>query len=798
MFGRLNNIANRLSGAPAAQSNGAGVTTLMPIPQNQAQWNGLFMGMFGAPGAADPTHDRMVSDVYNGPYRGPLDLDRDGCETAAQRQAYRKEYGVSPVFFAAVRGKADDIEALEPTVLASDKDDWEANAAAEFVKWTVSMAPGGWPGLIDSIYLPGSIDGFSVLEKRLKQQFWKGRSLWGLAHCRSLDTCHIRLQLDVYRNVVGVVNLVRGLEYYEPSGYILYTHNGMFNNPFGRSDGRAAVAASQSISTAYMLWKIALTVYGLPYMVGKTTSQKRALMEQALSALRGGGYAVLTDEKDAIEAIDLATGAALSGFKDFVDTRREDVFFATRGVAQPFVEGDGGQNAHGDTKVQQGTSNAGEKRIAHNIADVINRQLIPWLVGPNFDLDESRMPRVRFGGTDWQQISTVIDVVTKAQEAGVEVSAEWVHEATTLPAPRDENDRLVSPQERQQQAQMQAQQQQQQMLAQPGDPSQPASAPGGGSEADPTGTQDEVVAAALDALGVDGGDVGDTSAFSQDFASGRTPGTGPPPFPGAVFDRSRHRWVRGHRPDDDDAPAPQYPSRVNPGVLYGNQDDRDSDDRLFRGHQKKLDRANTEVERVRAQLAAVEKRDPAQDPKVKALQAKMDQLNARAAQLKTPQQQRARQQQPSEGAQAVAAALQKIPPEKKQQAVQRVATKAASSPESQAVLARADKWADAQAAKHADRVAAKLNVSPELARMILAQTIRALCREALEGGGTASRSLNTSMVPGGGRLNLSVKRKQFSDDDDGQSAATFSDDHIEVSAEQMDRVFGGLLEELLV
>lgn len=442
MFGRVASMVGRLAGG--------GSGGVAPVPQS------ALFGLLGPPrGQLDPTQDHILSDVFSPPYRGPGELDNYGCETPAMRHRYRTQFREAPVLRAAVRGKADDICCLEPTVLAADKDDALSNLAAEFVKWTVSMAPGGWPGLIDTIYTAGSIDGWSVAEKKLKRVSWKGRQCWGLAHVRGLDTVHMRLQLDVYRNVVGIVNALRGLESYDPSQVILYTHNGMYSNPFGASDVRPVTRATSIIEDVYKVWYVALKVYGLPYMQGKVSDKTtRKQMEYALKALREGGY-VVTGKDDEIEVINLASAAAVNGFESIVRTQREDTFYGVRGAALPFMEGKGSSGAHGDTEVEQGTSDAGEKRHAHNVADVVNRQLIPWLCGPNFDLDEGRMPRLKLGGTNWKQIRDVVGIIKEAQSVGVDISAEFAHDALTMPAPRDAADRLVSAEEKQRQQQQQ-------------------------------------------------------------------------------------------------------------------------------------------------------------------------------------------------------------------------------------------------------------------------------------------------------------------------------------------------------
>jgi hypothetical protein len=416
-------------------------SALPQVPQTQAEWGVRLSQIFGPPMPPRATQDNIWSTVWVQPYQGPLDVDPYSLETPAMRFGYRTQFRTQPVVRAAILGKAQDISCLEPTVLPADKDDRLSNLAAEFVKWTVSQAPRGWRGLIDTIYTPACIDGYSLAEKKLKVVRWKGRQMWGLAQVRGLDTANLRLELDQFRNVVAVVNMIRGLEYYSPDQCILYSHNPVYSNPFGVSDMRAATKAALLIEDTYKVWYVALQVYGLPYMVGKAKATNVQAMASALTALREGGYMVCDREED-VTILNLASAAASTGFQDMVHTQREDIFFAIRGVAQPFMEGDGGQDAHTDTSVQQSTSDAGEKASALDIESCLNEQLIPWLVRPNFgDID---MPRVKLGGTDWDQTKTIVDLAKSAKEIGAEISAEWFHEATNMPPPRDKEDVLAA------------------------------------------------------------------------------------------------------------------------------------------------------------------------------------------------------------------------------------------------------------------------------------------------------------------------------------------------------------------
>jgi hypothetical protein len=471
MFGALSRMASR-----AAAPRGGAIAP--PSPQR-------LYGLLGPPPRdLRPDQDHILSDVFSQPYRDPGSLDNYGGETAEMRRRFRTEERESPILRAAIRGKATDICCLPPTVQSADKDDAESNRAAEFVQWAIQGAPGGFPGLFDAIYRPGSIDGWSLCVPKLKVTQWKGRTVWALDTVRSVDTVHIALQLDVYRNVVGVVNKLRGLEYYDPADVILYTHHGLYGNVFGQSDARPAVRATAIIADVYKVWFVALKVYGLPYMKGKYGgAQTKAALAAALKGLREGGYIVLDKDSD-VEILNLAAAAATTGFEAMVNIQRQDVFYGVRGAALPFLEGSGGASAHGDTEVEQGTSDAGEKFDAHMLADVINRQLVPRLVAPNFDLGEARYPRLTLGGTNWKQIKAVAEIIKTAQDLGVEVSAEFAHKELSLPAPRDANDKLVSAQERQQQ---QAQQQQQQQPA--ATPAAPAPQAPAAFSADPGAVQ---------------------------------------------------------------------------------------------------------------------------------------------------------------------------------------------------------------------------------------------------------------------------------------------------------------------
>ena len=166
-FQTFKNVAGAVGGALSRWNPAQAAQPAQPATAARAIEPHELVSLLGPPRQANPYHDQILSDLWVQPYRGPLDLDRYGMESHEMRQRYRTQYREVPVLRAAVRGKADDISCLEPTVLPVDKDNPLENLAAEFLQWTVSMSSRGWRGVIETIYTPGTIDGFSLSEPKL-------------------------------------------------------------------------------------------------------------------------------------------------------------------------------------------------------------------------------------------------------------------------------------------------------------------------------------------------------------------------------------------------------------------------------------------------------------------------------------------------------------------------------------------------------------------------------------------------------------------------------------------------------
>ncbi len=418
-----------------------------------AGWLGRIGSLLGLGGADDPAppggglltprppafaRDQIRHDAWPMPYRGPLDLDPHGGETPHMRETYRALYQREGVVAAALDGKVEGIATADVTIEPFDRHDPASRDVAEFLSWSVDQSDGGWDTITTDTLLPAFLDGWAALEVTLHPaRHPRFGWVWALRHCRSLDTRFLRLQLDVHRNVTAVVSLVRGLEAFDPAKVLLFTHRRVYHNPFGTSDMRAVYRDACLIEDAYKLWYLALKMYGEPYLKGKVRNPAhRRQLEEALAALRAGGYLVTPDTDD-VEILSLAGAVNFPAFEAKVRNLRENIFLAVRGSYLPFVEGVGGADAHGDTKVGKGNADAKEALLAKAVARLYTRQLAPLLLAPNFGPDVvHQLPKVRLGGIDWEAVEKVTRAVGEIKDkfpGRVSISQSWLGPTLGIP-----------------------------------------------------------------------------------------------------------------------------------------------------------------------------------------------------------------------------------------------------------------------------------------------------------------------------------------------------------------------------
>jgi hypothetical protein len=401
------------------------------------------------PQPVEPATDTVRAESWVAPYSAPNELDDYGRETDEMRRAYRDFHRKEPAVRAAIEGMVASIGDTDVAVIPDDEDNDDDCRAAELVQYAVESSPHGWDGLIRRVLLGALIDGFSVSEKVLcgieNHRRWGG--FWGLKYVKSKDTDHLRLRLDVYRNIIGVVNTVRGIATYPARKMVIFTHADVYDNPFGSSELRACYRACQLIENAYKLWAFALNAYSGPFLKGKVANnERRQQMEAALKAARAGGY-VVTPKDDEVDLINLASASSFDAFERKIDKLREEIYIAIRGAYLPFMQGTGGGGeTRGNADTSKGAgSDPRERVIAKAIGRCLTHQLCPDLVVPNFGT-RCGIPRIVLGGVDWNETKAQLDVAKSVlNDFRVPISKAWLYKSAQTPPPMSEEDAIVPP-----------------------------------------------------------------------------------------------------------------------------------------------------------------------------------------------------------------------------------------------------------------------------------------------------------------------------------------------------------------
>lgn len=511
-----------------------------------------------SPQPNEPTEQQILADSYPQPYSHPLDLDNFSNETSEIRRMYRFYQAVEPAAKSAIEGLTNAVADMDVTVQPDDDENDDDKRAAEMVEWTCERNADGWDGLVRKIIHPAFVDGFSIGEL-LFASITDGRKfagLWGFDSLHNRDTEKLRLRLDTFRNVLGIVNTVRGVATYSPRKVLVFTHAEMYDNPHGSSELRAATRACQLIDNAYKLWYYALTAYSGPFLVGKTSDDaRRQQFQTILKAARGGGFIVVPKE-DEVDLLNLASASNFDAFRSKIDKLREEIFLSVRGGYLPFMQGSntGGGETRGSAGQSQGSGvDPKERMIAKAVGRALTRTISASITRANFG-PKVGVPRIILGGVNWAETKAQLDVYKSAlTDFKLEGSKKMVRSITGWVAPKDDADKIEPPAD---------------PFAQPGMGGPPPGPGGDGQPADPNAPPDDgtdpmqqLMAGAPNDGGGEGNppksgagssnEPGDRSTFSAFFRTTFS-APGPPPRPGLVWKEKTHRWINPHTGEETD------------------------------------------------------------------------------------------------------------------------------------------------------------------------------------------------------------------------------------------------------
>jgi hypothetical protein len=379
------------------------------------------------------------------PYVGPHSLRENLThETGEMRLAYRTMLR-EPAIFAPLMAKTFAVASLDPQINAEDDDNPKHREAAAWVKYAIERSEGGWPRLLMNILLPGQMDGFSVTEKvygHMPTDHAKYPGWWTIKAAKDKDTTNIKFKIDEYKTVLAVQALgaSNSATPMDPRDFILFTHLSIFQSPFGLSALRPVYRAQQLIIAAIKLRSLLLENFSGPFLTlkyGDTTKIQAA--KAALEQARARGYIVLGKE-DELQVLNLATTAP-DQFQNAIEDLRKECSLGLRGAYLQSLESSSPQ---GNSNTHKSQTELFDWYLTTTVCSVINTQLIPDLVEPNYGM-MGGMPTLSLGGLDPQAVMMELQKFKQLQELGVDLSVSQIRKVAGAESPKDDADKLQKP-----------------------------------------------------------------------------------------------------------------------------------------------------------------------------------------------------------------------------------------------------------------------------------------------------------------------------------------------------------------
>jgi hypothetical protein len=335
-------------------------------------------------------------------------------ETAEMRDAYRRmlaEPYVKSAFMRKVMAVASSELSVRPP--KSKRKSQRHQKAAEFIDWNLKHGlHEGIPGMVWDIFSGGLIDGVSVCEKIVgpveESGPWKGKRR--LARLKAKDVNQdLVLEIDAFKNITGIRGLrYNGGEVFNPKDFVIYTHLGLYENPVGMSDFRAAYRAYWLLDTVWKLRALAIDKRSMPIIVGEWADPKaQSKLETALAKIRYQNW--LSVPKDTqLQAFDIA-GQSHQIFSEAVRDLREEV---TTSILWAILQTMTSPNQRGSSDVHKDTADLAAWHLVSALCHLLNDHengIIPWLVDLNFSgIDE--YPVASAGGVDDRELTESVRV----------------------------------------------------------------------------------------------------------------------------------------------------------------------------------------------------------------------------------------------------------------------------------------------------------------------------------------------------------------------------------------------------
>jgi len=370
-------------------------------------------------------------------------------ETQQQRLAYRLMLK-DPNIKAALLDKILSVAALDLSVNPGG-DEPRDKPPAEFGEHLLRRVTGGdyglsgVPAIVETVILPGLIDGYSIAEKvwapEQHSRRWAGKVI--LAKLKSKDPDKLfLLKVDEFNNIVSLVGIgANAGKEFDPASFVIWRHLSIFDAPGGMSDLRAAYRAYWAIDTAWKLRAIFLEKYAAGPMLKGTfieSGEQKSQLEASLAAAKASTW-ISIPEGAKVEAIDLAQRGT-ADFKAAIDDLKHEVFLGISGAILQALEGSTTEG-RGNSQIHKSTADVRKWHLKACVESVVNTQILPDATDLNFAGVE--YPQMSLGGVDDSELQSSLAVdVGLHRDLGLPLSNKDLYRRYGRPEPLSPEDTL--------------------------------------------------------------------------------------------------------------------------------------------------------------------------------------------------------------------------------------------------------------------------------------------------------------------------------------------------------------------
>lgn len=383
-----------------------------------------------------------------------FDIQQNVGETAEMRWAYRQmlsDPNVKAAFISKMFAAMSQDVSITPYRNGKKID----RRAARFIEWNLTDGvEGGLPALIWEVLFGGLMAGYSISEKvtEVEQEGeWRGKRILTKLKSKDVDQDLVPI-IDAYGNITGI----KGLRYnagetWNPADFLVFKHLGIYGNPLGMSDFRAAYGRYWMLDAAIKIRGMAAQKRALPVIWAEyPDSTKQSNVENILDKLRYRNW-IAVPMGVRLNVLDVA-GQSESFFSSFVRDLREEIFLGITLASLQQMQGGAG-TMRGASKVHDDSADLAKWYLSYAFANCLNDRkqgIIRWLCRLNFNGLEG-YPKAAFRGLDEAEIQKMLGNDMLMSQMGWKFNTEQMEERTGRKFEKNPELAMIDPQMQQQQ-----------------------------------------------------------------------------------------------------------------------------------------------------------------------------------------------------------------------------------------------------------------------------------------------------------------------------------------------------------